>query len=363
MKNYWIYAGLSVLLSCHLSCTREVEMPERQPGSDVTISVAPMELQGTLQSRAAFPLPPERENLIKTLALLAFDQEGLHYIGGYDYYAFRPIADAEAPYGKLTVLENGYAGGLPQGTTGTLCAIANMSEEKLLTLLRKQGTSAGRQVIDLATFKQLVVDLPYIHKADSVGLVSDVYMFGYYEGVLNPYPNEKERKINITLGRILTRLDVSLSTEVEGLHYRINLRNTSRKAYIFPGERSPEGTTDDPSFFPVTLSKERVSYYYYVGPHSAANAMEATCLDIFYGTETTSDGTLNWEHESTKHVTVPLCNTPPGAAIPNYDLDRNSIYNISINLVRKQQEQPAGNGITRGNGYEMLPGGVLQVEI
>lgn len=366
MKNYWKYGCLLYLLLCHLSCIQE-EMAVVQPTLGISVSIAPMELKGALQTRALFPLGPERENFIKTLSLLAFNKEGSHVIGNYDYYAFRQIASEKDPEGMQTVFEEAYGGNLTE--KGTICAIANMSQEVLLNALKEkaeEGEGSG-EVISLEKFKQLIIDLPYIQHRDSVGLLSTVYMFGYYEGELNPFP-EKTHNIKISLGRILTRLDVSLSVDTSILEkdyaYAVRLLNTSRTAYIFPGEQSPKETVSDSYFYPVVLSQAPSTFYYYVGPHSANNKDEATCIEIAYGKNKTENGDLDTSaEENYKTVKVELCNEPPSMGENrNYWLNRNSIYHFSINLVQKTNRR-SNNAFTYEPELSSTPTSIYEMEV
>lgn len=325
---------LWAMLCCVAACAEQEEPMEQTREASVRVSVAPMQMNGELQTRAWFPLGAERENMIRTLALMVFDSEGQHIIGDSDYYRFIQVAGESAPDGTLTVNGITYPGTVQ---SGTLCAIGNMTQDSLLTALRRKvEEGGGRNVISLAQFKELTVNLPYITTSrDSVGLMSNIYMFGYYEGEL--LPQTKEKPIEISMGRIVTRLDVSLSTNIRNDNrlYAIRLRNTSRKAYIFPGERSPEETHTDDYFFPIDLPYNAAAktLYYYVGPHSAEQEGEATCIDIAYGQVTNDDGTLDLTSKWTDTVSVALCNEPPGTENRNYWLNRNSIYNISIRLV------------------------------
>lgn len=359
MKYHLKHIGLCLLSLWFAACAHEEETPSPQTSPGIAVSVGAMELKGDLQTRALFPLGPEKENMIRKLSLLVFDDEGQHYIGNFDYYRYFPVADEESPNGKQTVYESEYGGNLPG--RGTLCAVANISQEDLLDALRnKASEGGGSNVISLQQFKELTVDLPYIENADSVGLVKEIYMFGYYAGELKPYPGGN-RDITISLGRIITRLEVSLSVdeevEKEAFSYAIRLGNTSREAYIFPGERSPEEMFTDGYFHPVQLTQAPVNYHYYVGPHSATTEDEATFIEIAYG-KALKDGVLDVNDPSTKMKQVALCNDPPGTEGRNYWLNRNSVYQISIRLVGKKNNDSESSP-TRST----VEPGVYQVEV
>lgn len=271
MKYNWKYLSGCLLMLLLVACTQEETLPLQTPPG-VAISVSAMErIDNHAQTRSLIPLKPEKENMIRTLSLLVFDDEGQHYIGHFDYYRYLSVADQTNPDGKLEVYEPEYGGTLTG--KGTLCAVANMNQEDLLDAMKKKAAEGGgSNVLSLEDFKELSVDLPYINHSDSVGLVKDIYMFGYYAGELKPYQGEEGKYVTISLGRIISRLNVALSLDEEvekaNLSFAIRLGNTSRKAYIFPGKRSPEETVTDSYFAPVELAQKPSQFYYYVTSYS-----------------------------------------------------------------------------------------------
>lgn len=357
MKYYLKYISACMLALFLAACTQDDALPpQTQSGISLTFNV--IEMKGeTMQTRALFPLKPETENMIRTLSLLVFDEEEQHYIGHTDYYRYLEVADTDAPNGQLTVYEPQYGGNLGKGM---LCAVANMNEKDLLDALRKKAAEGGgRDVINLNAFKELTVDLPYYNHADSVGLVKDIYMFGYYEGDLKPYESAN-RNITISLGRIISRLNLELSVDEDvaasGLQFAIRLGNTNRKAYIFPGNHPVELVETDPYFAPVELKPEPRQFYYYVGPHSFNTQNEATYVEIAYGKSLVykADGTLDTNQSKT--VKIEICNDPPGTENRNYQLNRNSTYQIAVKLVKK-------GGSSSKNTRTSLTQGISLVEL
>ena len=295
----------------------------------IRISAAPMIEINELKTRALFPVKPEVENYIHSLAFLVFDEEFSHIIGDDRFYRYLTFENA------TTTVSLDQADIL-QRTASYYYVIANIPEKTLLSLL--QNIADRGSMISQKTFiEKLKIDIPYIMKQDSVGLVNTTYMSGQHEGKLT------ESTVNITLGRIITRLNISLSISsgVESLDYgyAIRILNSSRTAYIIPGDSSPkEETVDDPYRYPVELTTTPQTFYYYVGPRSATNEEEATNIEITYG-EKNDNGTFDPEATTNQTVNVPLCNTWDSSVPRAFWLNRNSIYNISI-LLKKREKLP-----------------------
>lgn len=332
------YAGLCLLL-CTASCSSDEAVSEGAPaGGRIVLSVAPPVLKGA-SSRALFPLGPEIENSIKTLSLLVFDSEQLHAIEHSDYYRFFQIADADTPDGKLT-FEFEYRGELNPESDVTLCAVANMDRATLLENMRRKA--GGGNSIGFNQFKELIVDLPYSNHPDSLGLIRNMYMSGYYIGKLKPQGKEQ---VKISLGRITTRLNLSLSLSPElakesDMKYAVRMKNLSQKAYIFPGDWSPEETTDAyPTYYGVDLSEQPTTFYYYAGPHAAKSAEDATQIEIAYARNKVIDDKGNLLSDVKEPVCVPICNEPPEMGPNrNFWLNRNSIYTIHIHLKKEGEK-------------------------
>lgn len=360
MKFDLKYLILNLSSFLFVSCT-QVEVPSQQTSPGIIVSVSAMEQIGDdLQSRASASLSPEKENMIRTLSLLVFDDEEQHYIEHIDYYRYYVVASKENPEGKLTVFEPGYSGNL--SGKGVICAVANISSDDLLDAMRRKAAEGGgSNVISLEDFKELSVDLPYIEHRDSVGLMDEIYMFGYYTGELNPY-SDKNRYINISLGRIVSRMDIALSVDEEvdkaAFSYAIRLGNVYRKAFIFPGGNSPKEATLLWDFSSVKLTSNQSHFYYYVGPHTATKEEDATYIEIAFGKKLKEDGSLDIENKENKTVKVALCNDPPGIENRNYQLNRNSAYQISIRLVKKKNKD-----METANSRGIIGSGIYQVEL
>lgn len=293
-----------------------------------------------VSSRASMPVQPEVENYIHSLAILVFDQELTHMIGDSRFYKYLNF-----PNGTTTIMMD--RSEMPQRPASYYYLIANLPEETLLESIREIADN-GNQISRNTFIRNMTVDIPYIPKRDSVGLISTTYMSGQYEGSLD------EGTVDITMGRIITRLNVSLSLsaslEERDYGYAIRIVNVSRRAYVIPGESSPvDQEEDDTYLYPVELGTTPQTFYYYVGPHSADTPEEATGMEITYGKKS-PDGTFDTASAENLKVVVPLCNTLDGSIPHAYWLNRNSSYSISILLKEKAYStSPATRCIKEGN--------------
>lgn len=345
MKRHLKYFWGCLLLTVLAACTADTPLTSAdnpEEASTICISTAPMMTMGEWQTRALSPVDPSVENYIHSLAVLVFDQELTHAIRNSSYYKYFTFSNP----GVTVTLDKTE---MPARSSSYIYIIANLPEETLVSKLRNIS-GGGNQITRSAFLNNMVVEIPYIMKMDSVGLVSTTYMSGQYEGKLD------EGTVNITMGRIITRLNVTLSLTEEleklGYGYAIRLIRVRRTAYVIPGDSAPsDGTVDDNYLHPVDLSSTPMTFYYYVGPHSADSEGEATSIEITYGKKG-NDGKFDANASGNKKVTVPLCNTLDGTIPRAYWLNRNSSYNISILL--KTKESPNTRSSTSTGEKEII---------
>ena len=118
-----------------------------------------------------------------------------------------------------------------------------MTEAQIADLILKDD---GRTRVQLSDFRRKTVDIGNIlteedgagDRNENIGHVKQIYMFGYYEGVL---PGT-ESGLSIYLGRIIARIEVNFTIDdPEDLKkkFYIGLANMETKAYVFPGAQSP----------------------------------------------------------------------------------------------------------------------------
>ena len=312
------------------------------------VTIVPMTIVGEqvpYDTRASKPLNPEDENVIYSLAVLVFDEsEGvLHkFDKSGKYYKYIALKD-ENGNGLLSTKLPIEDFPVQPDETYTICLVANLSEEqveKIINDMMADGTAFIHE------FEEVSVMIPYVtpDKADGqleTGHVREIYMFGYYEGVL---PGT-ESGLSIYLGRIIARIEVNFTIDdPEDLKkkFYIGLANMETKAYVFPGAQSPNAEDAWLDMKPTERSEEirtgACQFYFYAAPHSTDVSDKATRLQIWY----VDEGTV--PSDDNVSATVLLCNNPdtkPEDAMEgDYYLNRNSIYHVNIHLSEKRDGTP-----------------------
>ncbi len=327
------------------------------------IGVSTMEMSA--DTRASMPMSPDDEKYVKTIALFEFDGEGIHDKGENTYHFIdflegtidNKLCMDTTEFGIVeTTLENISLAALD---SGTICLVANVTRADVDTLYKKyhdQGQSATR--LTLTNFKKwslkftyLEPENPTVYDESVTGHLKDMYMFGYYEGRIDPATS---KSISVDLGRLASRLDITITNQTGkplDRRFGYHFDNVCEYAYFFPilmsmpptiqaglartvicaGNEPVEG--DDYTKVPQTFPDGGVhTRYYYVAAHSADSIQSATMIHLFYGSRIVDD---NQMAPDATHVQVPLCNVHPdhAAEVKNgYSLSRNTRYHFTINL-------------------------------
>lgn len=360
MKQIYTFPLLACLLSLCGACTQSDSIPADNPNEPfprvaykISTRILPMEGE-LVQSgtRALQPMTPEEENMIRTIAVLQFDSEDnlvpvSEPTQKEQFYYFKDLTeDEDTPNGALSPDLDGVI--LQQSDKKTtVCLIANLSENQVEELTLKDD---GKTRVLLSDFRQKTVQIENMLTAENgaggnnqnIGHVKNIYMFGYYEGVL---PSGDNNKLSIDLGRIIARIEVNFildNPQELTKKFYISLANLETRAYVFPGTQSPNA---DDSWLKMTPT-ERSQYikdgssqfYFYAAPHSADNPENATQLQIWY-TDTNEADQL----EEKECHTILLCNNPDveaeDAMAGDYYLNRNSIYHVNVHLTKKTKSQ------------------------
>lgn len=351
------------------------------------------EMTMTAVSRAAEPMSPDVEKYVRTIAVFEFDNEGIHDKGSQTYHFIDFVAgtvDNAPNVGDVEPTEYGIVETTLRGiqfnsyTDGTICLVANVTQEQVNTFYDKckesSGQSYGRMTLD--QFKGWALKFDYEQATDgkydetTAGHLKVMYMFGYYQGNIDPATSGE---IRVDLGRLASRLDITVVNETgEELKKRLGYHfdNVCSSAYFFPiksgmpptigagltrtvicsGENDPvEGAvTKVPETFKPGESHTR---YFYVAAHSATGKDDATQLHLFYGRRIVNDDVA----DNTGSVKVPLCNVHPSEAdnVPNgYSLSRNTRYHFTIRL-KKSTASPANAPASRSVEYGEQPGEIV----
>jgi len=345
-------------------------------------------------SRASAPMSPDHEKYVRTMAIFEFDNEGLHEKGGATYHFIDFIAgtvdgkkdmdtDVKNPT-EFGVVESSLEGlKFEQRDYGTICLLANVTEKMIDSLYkthRDPGQSSGRLRLD--QFKKWALPFVYpprwtdVYDDSRTGHISDMYMFGYYYGPIEP---SEAGAIRVDLGRLASRLDITVVNDTgEPITKRLgyHLDKVCVKAFFFPmkeglppidslgiartvicsGPDPVEGDDEQHKIVPEQFPAGGVStHYFYVAAHSAKNYEEATILHLFYDRVIPRFDAPD-EPSSFK---VPLCNVHPlqAANVPNgYSLSRNTRYHFTIRLKKKDSATSSRAGAENTVVYGDRPG-------
>jgi len=379
-------AAALLLAACEAGVETEVISEGATVCPKLRFSVSEMTMSA--ETRALSPISPDMEKYVKTLAIFEFDNEGLHekratsyhfidFVGGYvDGVKTMEKTD----YGVVESTLDGLA--FEARSDGTICLVANVTEAQVAEFYdkyREPGQSYGRMTFD----RFQTWSLPFTYKTAPSGSaydetvsghVEDMYMFGYYQGAVDP---ATVKNIAVDLGRLASRLDITFINETgDPIKKRLgyHLDNVCIEALFFPMKVGKSPVRDRSLARTVICSGENEQIdggdniwetfgtgedgihtrYFYVAAHSAQGKYDATQLHIFYGRPVVDDKEMVNEDNT---VVIPLCNVHGAAAdeVPNgYSLSRNTRYHFVIRLKTKDSA-PSGMG-TRSTVFEERPG-------
>lgn len=305
------------------------------------VSTAPMNIIGEqvpYDTKASQPLFPEHENVIYSLAILIFDEkEGV----------LRSFDERRGKHYKYIDLKDENGNGLLSTelpTTGfpvqanekyTVCLIANLSETQVAAIVDGMMEDG---VAFLHEFQQVAVPIPYVASNQSdgyweTGHVREVYMFGYYRGEVQPY-----KEISITLGRIISRLEIAFAIDKESLDpdktFYMRMNNLESHAHLFPIGKSPGKYAKTGISHVPSLEQMQHTIYFYSAPNGAPSENEALNLEVWYGPKELAD-INDIQKDYSGYTCIYLCNDQPEVPNRNYWLHRNSVYRFNIKLTEK----------------------------
>jgi len=350
------------------------------------------EMTMTAVSRAAEPMSPDVEKYVRTIAVFEFDNEGIHDKSPQTYHFIDFVAgtvDGSTGVGDVVPTEYGIVEttlselAFEPYTDGTICLVANVTEDQVDEFYdkkREPGQSYGRMTLD--RFKTWALPFEYeqvkedTYDETTAGHIKVMYMFGYYQGKIDPATSGE---IRVDLGRLASRLDITVVNDTgaeltKRLGYHFD--NVCSSAYFFPIKMGMPPTigagltrtvicsgVDNPvenakTFVPEKFKTgESHTRYFYVAAHSAAGYDDATKLHLFYDRRIVNDD----ETDNSGSVWIPLCNVHPSEAgnVPNgYSLSRNTRYHFTIRL-KKTTTSRANAVASRSVEYGEHPGEII----
>jgi len=363
-----------------VACTDSGEILSGAEGGKVSpkLSIGVSQMNMVAASRASSPMSPDLEKYVRTIAVFEFDNEGLHDKGDNTYHFIDFIAgtvDGKTGVGNVHDTEFGIVETTLDGLTfekrsnGMLCLVANVTEDDVDNFYddccKSSGQSYGNITFDM--FKKWALPFNYeestsdVYDESTSGYVKEMYMFGYYEGAIDP---ATVGTIRVDLGRLASRLDITIVNETgadieKRLAYHFD--NVCHSAYFFPilsgmpptygaglsrtvicsGDDPVEGDDMTYHIVPRAFKDSAVhTRYYYVAAHSAAGYGDATKLHLFYDRLIADDDST----DNSNTTWVPLCNVHPSSAdkvINGYSLSRNTRYHFTIRLKSRSSASPA----------------------
>lgn len=336
-----------------------------EDGCSFHISAAPYTIEGEeteYDSRAYNTMTPDRENMIQSLFVLQYDNEGnLQLMDNGKRYLYHNFVDiVSAAHGVSMVTEENMPelAFMSSAFEMNTCLIANADFDKMYALIFPTGDENAP--VTWEQFQQIQFELSFATDTDILedgslerGHLTKVLMFGYYYGVV------PSKGFTLALGRIVSRIQVNFTADnnqrvgQEMLFFGA-MHNVERSSYFFvPTEDSPHDHLDDGEIF--LLDESHIDFTstggmitYYVGPHVGPNikdkedatAMNIWCVrgewvapqydangDLVAGTGCYSLPADKWPTWEEKHHTI-LLGTDPKSG--DYSLNRNTIYNYNV---------------------------------
>ena len=255
-------------------------------------------LSGAPLAKADSPLIPDVENLIYDVWILQYDKMGLLIDIGTSH------ARATDPGSLTAKVTTTFA----VGEGNTICVLANLD---------RGDVSVSRvwpQTLTIFKTSCEVVDLSADIDAANDGTLTDMPMFGYWEGDISFVDNN----VQVSLGRMLTRINLVINNQSSSTQTVTSISNVSKKVYAFPDVFHTALPTDAYVEIPIigqsVAAGKTKELYFYTAPNFTDGIANATALNI------------------TGKSSVILSNGSPSDDPRDYNLYHNSNYTFTINV-------------------------------
>lgn len=253
-------------------------------------------LSGMPLAKADSPLIPDVENLIYDVWILQYDKMGL-------------LIDIGTSHARTT------SSGSLTATVTTTFAVGEGNTICVLANLDRGNDSERDWPQTLSEFKTSchVVDLSGDIDAANAGTLTDMPMFGYWEGDISVETNN----VQVSLGRMLTRINLVINNQSSSAHTLTSVSNVSKMVYAFPdvfhAALSAEAYEEIAIGHEVTAGATE-ELYFYMAPNFTTDAAHATKVNI-----------------NGKDPVI-LSNGSPSDTPRDYNLYHNSNYTFTINI-------------------------------
>ena len=274
------------------ACESRIDVPDVE-----TVEVS-MSFFGSSQLKADSPLIPDVENLIYDIWILQYDKMGL-------------LIDAGTSHARATnsgALIATVSAQMAVGSDCTICFLANLD--------RGNPSAERTWPQTLTEFKNSVdiVNLSDDIAAANNGTLTDMPMFGYWEGDITTGTNN----IQVSLGRMLTRINLVINNKASSACVINSISNIPTKVYAFPDvKHAPLPESAYVATYSVSKSiaaGQTKELYFYIAPNFTDGPARATLLNV--------EG----------KDPVVLSNGAPNTENRDYNLYHNSNYTFTINV-------------------------------
>lgn len=276
-------AAYILLFLAVMACQEKPELPQND--QDPVLTTVRINIEAAEEfTKANVPLIPDVENFIYDIWVIQFSERGVLYTGVDKFYRTNGEDGA-----RFLTLEAEVMSG-----KSTICLLANLN--KMNTLKLGDGTYKVMEFCDVSAlkaslpdnilqFKNTLLDLgTFLHYVNTNSKPVAIPMFGYWEGSIGGgNPTLGENNLNVTLGRMLCRVNLTIENKSGNRLTELKFTNASNKAYYFPQISSPElpydayCTNPDANTFVLNIaSGNAATIYFYWAPNFCYGEGKAT---------------------------------------------------------------------------------------
>jgi len=287
-RLFIIFLALSAMVSCE-----QARIDDEPETVEVTLT-----LSGAPLAKADSPLIPDVENLIYDVWILQYDKMGLLIDKGTSH-------QRATSSGSLTAtVTTTFAA----GEGNTICVLANLDRgDVYASRVWPQTLTEFKNSYD-------VVDLSADIDDANAGTLTDMPMFGYWEGTIS---DEDNNNVQVSLGRMLTRVNLVINNQSSSTQTVTSISNVSKKVYAFPDVFHAALPADAYEEIPIgqgVAAGKTKELYFYMAPNFTTDGLNATKLNI-----------------NGKDPVI-LSNGSPSDTPRDYNLYHNSNYTFTINI-------------------------------
>lgn len=314
MKRFITYILIAFTLT---ACLEKPVYPETE--QEPVLTVVKIDIAAAdVMTKANNPQIPDVENLIHDVWVIQFSERGVLYTGVDKFYRTNGEDGA-----RFLTLEAQVMSG-----KSTICLFANLKKVNTPTKTYFDTEKLQSELPDnLPQFKNTLLDMgEFIHYINTNYTMNAIPMFGYWEGNIGAdNPSMGDSKLNVTLGRMVCRVNVTIANKTASEIKSLKFTNASNMCYYFPQISSPAlpaeayCTKDIARIFELGVeTNEAATIYFYWGPNF--------CNDEAHATK------MTFTDEAGKTYSCLLTNSPQSDESIDYNLYYNCNYTITATI-------------------------------